>query len=47
MSDLGAYALRFALLIAIAGLATAIHAGTSRREDWLRDVAVSTTMATT
>jgi cytochrome c-type biogenesis protein CcmF len=36
MSDLGAYALRFALLIAIAGLGTAIHAGTSRREDWLR-----------
>jgi cytochrome c-type biogenesis protein CcmF len=36
MSDLGTYALRFALLIAIAGVATAIHAGVSRREDWLR-----------
>jgi cytochrome c-type biogenesis protein CcmF len=36
MSDLGAYALRFALLIAIAGFISAIHAGTSRREDWLR-----------
>ena len=36
MSDLGAYSLRFALLIALAGLATAVYAGTSRREDWLR-----------
>ncbi|MDH5308150.1 MAG: hypothetical protein OEW02_13290, partial [Myxococcales bacterium] len=36
MSDLGAYALRFALLIAIAGAAIAIYAGTSQRSDWLR-----------
>jgi cytochrome c-type biogenesis protein CcmF len=36
MSDLGAYALRFALLIAAAGLAIAIYAGRSGRSDWLR-----------
>ena len=36
MSDVGAYALRLALLMAIAGLATAVHAGASGRQDWLR-----------
>jgi cytochrome c-type biogenesis protein CcmF len=36
MSDLGTFALRFALLIGIAGLAIAIYAGTTRRAAWLR-----------
>ncbi len=36
MSDIGAAALRFALLIAIGGLAASIYAGISRRDDWTR-----------
>jgi len=36
MSEIGAYSIRFALLIAIAGIAIAIYAGTSRDESWLR-----------
>ena len=36
MSDIGAAALRFALLIAGAGLVAAIYAGVSRRADWTR-----------
>ena len=34
MSELGAYALRFALLIALLGLAAAVRAGSARRPDW-------------
>ena len=36
MSDLGSHALRFALLIAIAGFGASIYAGRTRRADWLR-----------
>jgi cytochrome c-type biogenesis protein CcmF len=36
MAELGAACIRFALLIAIAGLGAAIHAGLSRRADWTR-----------
>ena len=36
MSELGAYALRFALLIALLGLAAAVRAGIARRPEWTR-----------
>jgi len=36
MSELGAYALRFALLIALLGLAAGFRAGTLRRTEWTR-----------
>jgi cytochrome c-type biogenesis protein CcmF len=36
MADLGASALRFALAIALFGLAAAVYAGSSRRSDWTR-----------
>jgi cytochrome c-type biogenesis protein CcmF len=36
MSDIGAAALRFALLIAICGMGAAVFAGVSRRADWTR-----------
>jgi len=36
MSELGAYALRFALLIALLGLVAAFRAGLARRPDWTR-----------
>jgi cytochrome c-type biogenesis protein CcmF len=36
MSDIGAAALRFALLIAVGGIAAAVYAGVSRRADWTR-----------
>ena len=36
MSDIGAPALRFALLLAIGGLGAAIYAGVSRRDAWTR-----------
>ena len=36
MSDIGAACLRFALLIAIAGLSASIYAGLTRRADWTR-----------
>src|SRR5215510_9850184 len=36
MAELGAASIRFALLIAIAGIGAAIHAGLSRRADWTR-----------
>src|SRR5262245_10198052 len=36
MAELGAACIRFALLIAIAGLGAAVHAGLSRRADWTR-----------
>jgi cytochrome c-type biogenesis protein CcmF len=36
MSDLGAHALRFALLIAVLGFASALYAGIARRPEWTR-----------
>jgi cytochrome c-type biogenesis protein CcmF len=36
MSDLGAFALRFALMLSVVGLAAAIHAGVQRSNDWTR-----------
>jgi cytochrome c-type biogenesis protein CcmF len=36
MSDLGAPALRFALLLGVGGLSAAIYAGVSRRDEWTR-----------
>jgi cytochrome c-type biogenesis protein CcmF len=36
MPDIGATALRFAFVIALIGLASGVHAGLSRREDWTR-----------
>jgi cytochrome c-type biogenesis protein CcmF len=36
MSEIGAISLRLALLIAVAGLAAAVYAGRTRREDWTR-----------
>ena len=36
MSDIGAYALRFALLIAVIGLCSGVYAGVKRRPDWTR-----------
>jgi cytochrome c-type biogenesis protein CcmF len=36
MSDIGAYALRFALLLGVCGLGIAIYAGVKRRADWTR-----------
>jgi cytochrome c-type biogenesis protein CcmF len=36
MSDLGAYALRFALLIAVAGLAAGVRGGIARDDAWTR-----------
>jgi cytochrome c-type biogenesis protein CcmF len=36
MSDIGAAALRFALLISVCGVAAAIYAGIARRPDWTR-----------
>jgi cytochrome c-type biogenesis protein CcmF len=36
MSELGAYALRFALLIALLGFAAGLHAGFGRRPEWTR-----------
>ena len=36
MSEIGASALRFALLLSVAGLGTAIYAGVARRADWTR-----------
>jgi cytochrome c-type biogenesis protein CcmF len=36
MSDIGAYGLRFALLISIAGLCAGVYAGVARRQDWTR-----------
>ena len=36
MSDVGAYALRFALVIAALGIGAGIYAGIARRSDWTR-----------
>jgi cytochrome c-type biogenesis protein CcmF len=36
MSDIGAYALRFALMIAVIGFCSGIYAGVQRRSDWTR-----------
>ncbi len=36
MPDIGGYALRFALMIAVLGFSSAIYAGISRRPDWTR-----------
>jgi cytochrome c-type biogenesis protein CcmF len=36
MSDIGAYALRFALLISIAGFGAGLYAGVARRPSWTR-----------
>ena len=36
MSDIGAYALRFALVIAVLGVAAGVYAGAARRPEWTR-----------
>ncbi len=36
MSDIGAYSLRFALVIAVLGVAAGVYAGSARRPDWTR-----------
>ena len=36
MSDIGAYALRFALMITVIGLCSSVYAGVQRRPDWTR-----------
>ena len=36
MSDIGAYALRFALMIGVIGLCSGVYAGVQRRADWTR-----------
>ena len=36
MSDIGLYALRFALAIAVFGVGAGVYAGIARRADWTR-----------
>ena len=36
MADIGAYALRFALMIAVIGLCSSVYAGVQRRPEWTR-----------
>ena len=36
MAELGAYALRFALMIAVIGICSSVYAGVQRRPEWTR-----------
>jgi len=45
MIDIGAWALRFAFVVALLGLGAGVHAGVTRREDWTRVAERAVTVA--